>query len=58
MMVSDLDAAVEQWKAAGGIVVSNAGTPVRLPGGAGRVFVRDINGFMWELFTVAKLGRL
>jgi catechol 2,3-dioxygenase-like lactoylglutathione lyase family enzyme len=58
MMVSDLDAAVAQWKAAGGTVVSTGGTPVRLPGEAGRVFVRDINGFMWELFTIARLGRL
>jgi catechol 2,3-dioxygenase-like lactoylglutathione lyase family enzyme len=58
MMVRDLDAAVGQWKAAGGTVVSSGGTPVRLPGEAGRVFVRDINGFMWELFTIARLGRL
>ena len=58
MMVRDLDAAVERWKAAGGTVISTGGAPVKLPGGAGRVFVRDINGFMWELFTIAKLGRL
>jgi catechol 2,3-dioxygenase-like lactoylglutathione lyase family enzyme/uncharacterized glyoxalase superfamily protein PhnB len=58
MVVRDLDAAVAQWKAAGGTVVSTGGMPVKRAGGAGNIFVRDINGFMWELYTVAVLGRL
>jgi len=58
MMVSDLDAAVEQWKAAGGTVVSTGGAPVKSAGGAGNILVRDINGFVWELFAIAKSGRL
>lgn len=51
MVVRDLDAAVAQWKAAGGTVVSAGGTPVKRAGGAGNVFVRDVNGFTWELYT-------
>ena len=51
MVVDDLDAAVAQWKAAGGTVVTGGGTPVKRAGGAGNVFVRDINGMMWEMFT-------
>ncbi len=51
--VRDLDAAVEQWKAAGGSVVSTGGAAVKRTGGAGNVFVRDVNGFTWELFTRA-----
>ena len=51
MVVRDLDAAVAQWKSAGGTVVTSGGTPVKRAGGAGNVFVRDINGLMWELFT-------
>ena len=39
------------WKAAGGTVVTGGGTPVKRAGGAGNVFVRDINGMMWEMFT-------
>lgn len=58
LVVRDLDAAVAQWKAVGGTVVSRGETPVKLAGGAGRVFVRDINGFMWELYTIPSLGRL
>jgi catechol 2,3-dioxygenase-like lactoylglutathione lyase family enzyme len=53
MVVRDLDAAVAQWKAAGGVVVTAGGTPVKRAGGAGNVFVRDLNGFMWELYTRA-----
>jgi catechol 2,3-dioxygenase-like lactoylglutathione lyase family enzyme len=51
MVVRDLDAAVAQWKAAGGTVVSTGGAAVKRAGGAGNVFVRDVNGFMWELYT-------
>lgn len=51
MVVRDLDAAVAQWKAAGGTVVSSGGAPVKRAGGTGNVFVRDVNGFMWELYT-------
>ena len=51
MVVADLDAGVAQWKAAGGTVVTGGGTPVKRAGGAGNVFVRDINGMMWEMFT-------
>ncbi len=51
MVVRDLDAAVAQWKAAGGTVVSTGGAPVKRAGGAGNVFVRDVNGFTWELYT-------
>lgn len=51
MVVRDLDVAVAQWKAAGGTVVTSGDTPVKRAGGLGNVFVRDINGVMWELFT-------
>jgi catechol 2,3-dioxygenase-like lactoylglutathione lyase family enzyme len=51
MVVRDLDAAVAQWKAAGGAVVTAGGTPVKRAGGAGNVFVRDVNGLMWEMYT-------
>jgi metallo-beta-lactamase class B len=51
MVVRDLDSAVAQWKAAGGTVVTAGGTPVKRAGGAGNVFVRDVNGLMWELYT-------
>jgi len=51
MVVRDLDSAVAQWKAAGGTVVSTGGAPVKRAGGAGNVFVRDVNGMMWELYT-------
>lgn len=53
MVVRDLDAAVDQWKAAGGAVVTTGGVAVKRPGGAGNVFVRDVNGLMWELYTRA-----
>ena len=51
MVVRDLDSAVAQWKSAGGTVVTAGGTPVKRAGGAGNVFVRDVNGLMWELYT-------
>ncbi|MBV9400213.1 MAG: MBL fold metallo-hydrolase [Bryobacterales bacterium] len=51
MVVRDLDSAVAQWKSAGGTVVTTGGSPVKRASGAGNVFVRDVNGFMWELYT-------
>ena len=51
MVVRDIDAAVDQWKKAGGTVFSTGGKAVKRPNGAGNVFVRDINGFMWELIS-------
>ncbi|MEI9815275.1 MAG: VOC family protein [Acidobacteriota bacterium] len=53
MPVRDIDAAVAQWKAAGGTVVSTGGVAMKRANGSGNVFVRDPNGFMWELFTRA-----
>jgi catechol 2,3-dioxygenase-like lactoylglutathione lyase family enzyme len=49
MVVRDIDAAVDQWKKAGGTVVSTGGMAIKGPTGAGNVFVRDVNDFMWEL---------
>jgi hypothetical protein len=34
-------------------VVSTGGKPVVRANGAGNVFVRDVNGFMWELIQSA-----
>jgi catechol 2,3-dioxygenase-like lactoylglutathione lyase family enzyme len=53
MVVRDITAATAQWKAAGGTVVTTGGTPVVRPNGAGNIFVRDINGFTWELIQRA-----
>jgi catechol 2,3-dioxygenase-like lactoylglutathione lyase family enzyme len=53
MVVRDIDAAVDQWKKAGGTVVSTGGAAIKGPTGAGNVFVRDVNGFMWELIQRA-----
>jgi catechol 2,3-dioxygenase-like lactoylglutathione lyase family enzyme len=53
MVVRDIDAAVAQWIAAGGTVVSTGGVPAKQPTGQANVFVRDPNGLMWELFTRA-----
>jgi len=53
MVVRDLGAAVAQWKAAGGAVVTTGGMPVMRANGAGNIFVRDVNGMMWELYTRA-----
>ena len=49
MVVKDIDAAVDQWKKAGGTVATTGGKAIKQPNGAGNVFVRDVNGFMWEL---------
>jgi hypothetical protein len=53
MVVKDIDAAVEQWKKAGGTVASTGGKAIKRANGAGNVFVRDINGFMWEFIQRA-----
>ena len=45
MVVRDIKAAVEQRTKAGGSVATTGGK------GAGNVFVRDINGLMWELIS-------
>jgi catechol 2,3-dioxygenase-like lactoylglutathione lyase family enzyme len=51
MVVGDIDAAVAQWKAAGGTVVSTGGVPAKQPTGQANVFVRDPNGLVWEMYT-------
>lgn len=53
MVVRNIDAAVDQWKKAGGTVLTTGGTPVKRPNGAGNVFVRDVNGFVWEFIQRA-----
>jgi len=54
MVVRDIDAAVDQWKKAGGTVATTGGQAVKGANGAGNVFVRDVNGFMWELIQRAR----
>ena len=49
MVVRDINAALEQWVKAGGTVASAGGKPVIRANGSGNVFVRDVNGFTWEL---------
>jgi catechol 2,3-dioxygenase-like lactoylglutathione lyase family enzyme len=53
MVVRDIHAAVEQWTKAGGTVASSGGKPIVRANGAGNVFVRDVNGLMWELIQRA-----
>jgi catechol 2,3-dioxygenase-like lactoylglutathione lyase family enzyme len=53
MVVRDLNAAVDQWTKAGGTVASTGGKPILRANGAGNVFVRDVNGLMWELIQRA-----
>ena len=53
MVVRDIDAAVDQWTKAGGTVFTTGGKAIKRPNGAGNVFVRDVNGFMWELIGQA-----
>ena len=54
MVVADIEAATARWKAAGGTVMTTGGTPVVQANGAGNVFVRDINGFLWEFIQRAR----
>jgi catechol 2,3-dioxygenase-like lactoylglutathione lyase family enzyme len=49
MVVRDIGSAVDQWTKAGGTVASTGGKPIVRANGAGNVFVRDVNGMMWEL---------
>jgi len=53
VVVSDVNAAVDQWKKAGGTVATTGGNAVVRANGAGNVFVRDVNGLMWELIQRA-----
>jgi catechol 2,3-dioxygenase-like lactoylglutathione lyase family enzyme len=53
MVVRDANAAVEQWKKAGGTVATTGGKAIVRANGAGNVFVRDVNGLMWELIQRA-----
>jgi catechol 2,3-dioxygenase-like lactoylglutathione lyase family enzyme len=54
MVVRDVNAAVDQWTKAGGTVATTGGKPVVRANGAGNVFVRDVNGLMWELIQRAR----
>jgi hypothetical protein len=53
MVVRDVHAAVDQWTKAGGTVATTGGKPIVRANGAGNVFVRDVNGLMWELIQSA-----
>jgi catechol 2,3-dioxygenase-like lactoylglutathione lyase family enzyme len=53
MVVRDINAAVDQWTKAGGTVATRGGKAIVRANGAGNVFVRDVNGFMWELIQRA-----
>jgi catechol 2,3-dioxygenase-like lactoylglutathione lyase family enzyme len=52
MVVRDINSAVDQWTKAGGTVASTGGKPIVRSNGAGNVFVRDVNGMMWELIQI------
>jgi catechol 2,3-dioxygenase-like lactoylglutathione lyase family enzyme len=54
MVVRDIHAAVDQWTKAGGMVATTGGKPIVRANGAGNVFVRDVNGLMWELIQSPK----
>ncbi len=49
MVVRDINAAVDRWTKAGGTVATTGGKAILRPNGAGNVFVRDVNGLLWEL---------
>jgi catechol 2,3-dioxygenase-like lactoylglutathione lyase family enzyme len=53
MVVRDINAAVDQWTKAGGTVASTGGRAIVRANGSGNVFVRDVNGLMWELIQRA-----
>ena len=53
MVVRNIDAAVDQWKKAGGTVLTTGGVAIKGATGAGNVFVQDVNGFTWELIQRA-----
>lgn len=54
LVVRDITAAVDQWVKAGGTVASTGGKAIVQANGAGNVFVRDINGLMWEFIQRAR----
>ena len=54
MVVRDINAAVDLWTKAGGTVVTTGGKAIVRANGSGNVFVRDLNGFMWELIQRAR----
>jgi len=49
MVVGDIASATDQWVKSGGMVASTGGKPIVQPNGAGNVFVKDVDGFTWEL---------
>jgi catechol 2,3-dioxygenase-like lactoylglutathione lyase family enzyme len=53
MVVRDINAAVDQWTKAGGTLASTGGKAILRANGSGNVFVRDVNGLMWELIQRA-----
>ncbi|MEO5923851.1 MAG: VOC family protein [Bryobacteraceae bacterium] len=53
MVVRDINTAVDQWVKAGGTVATTGGKAIVRANGAGNVFVRDVNGFLWELIQRA-----
>ncbi len=53
VVVRDINAAAAQWTKAGGVVATTGGKPIVRANGAGNVFVRDVNGLMWELIQRA-----
>jgi len=54
MIVRDIYTAVDQWTKAGGRVETTGGKPILRANGSGNVFVRDVNGLMWELIQRAQ----
>ena len=53
MVVRDINAAADQWTKAGGTVATTGGKAIVRANGAGNIFVRDVNGFLWELIQRA-----
>ncbi len=53
MVVRDVNAAVGQWTKVGGTVATTGGQAIVRTNGSGNVFVRDVNGLMWELIQRA-----
>jgi catechol 2,3-dioxygenase-like lactoylglutathione lyase family enzyme len=53
VVVRDIDASVDKWKASGGSVMSTGGKAIKRANGTGNVFVRDINGMLFELIQRA-----
>jgi catechol 2,3-dioxygenase-like lactoylglutathione lyase family enzyme len=53
MVVGDIVSATDHWVKSGGVVTSTGGKPIVQPNGSGNVFVKDIDGFTWELIQRA-----